>query len=491
MKIIGKLGLGLALGTLTAAGALLADTQAANAQAPPGFLQLPGTNTSLLVTGQVGTRFIYDSVITGYPGFTESEADALIPILIGVGPQTNGNGTNTHSVSSVHFSSTDANFGLITSTSTAWGPLETVAIFSTGYGNGYVTGPPGNTNFVNSVQTLLAFGTLGPLMVGLNTSLFGDDDANPTSDMMNEPLAVAGVLGELIPGIRYTWKLAGGFSIAGAVENGVSEGVSTWAVGNWDNALWPRSFLYPGGGGIWGPDQVWSTGSMNGEEQVPDFILKARLDQPWGHVALGFMVGEETASCQLNCNPGGVGGPNPTTLGNIPDSSRVDWGFNLTGHVNTWGKDKLMAGLYYGKGLGLMNGEYGAQAGMEVGVNPTDTAYTVTLPTNLGGYVAYKHFWTDQLRSSLAAGYSHLTNESGFYSEVGDHVLANEVINQDIYQDSHWSLVGNVIWSPVNNVDLGAQIIYYHVTTAEAGGLNDGNNNGHDIRIEAGGAIRF
>jgi hypothetical protein len=496
MKLFSNLSLGLALGTLTAAGALLAVAQPAAAQAPPGFLLLPGTNTSLLITGQVGTRVIYDSVQTGYPAYSESQADALVPIFIGVGHQALGNGPGAGGTNpgSIHFSSTDANIGFITSTQTGWGPLETVLILSSASDNALSYGPPGVTNFSNTINPLLGFATIGPLMIGLNTSLFGDDDANPTGDMMNEPLGVSGVIGGIQPSIRYTWKGAGGFSIAGSIENPVTTGISNAPVGNFDNMLWSRSFILPGGGGIFGPDWPYSTGTLNGVNKIPDFVLRARLDQPWGHIALAGMIHQLNSSCQLNCSPTanngqpGVPVPAPGSLPDLPNFHKTGWGVNLTGHLNTWGKDKLMGGVYVGQGVDHYIGEF-ATGGLMVGPNATDTGWVAAIPTSYGGYLAYKHFWTEQLRSTVAGGAAHVDPEFGVFNSATPYNAFNAgVVNEDVYQTDHWSISGNIIWSPVNNVDLGAQVIYYHVATA---GVPGENNQGHDLRVEAGGAIRF
>jgi hypothetical protein len=460
----------------------------------------------LLITGQVGTRLIYDSVQTGTPGFYELQADALVPIFIGVGPQTLSNNSST---GSIHLSSTDANIGFITSTQTSWGPLETVLILAATYNGDTAYAPPGLPNFTTGITPLLGFATLGPLMIGLNTSLFGDDDANPTSDMMNEPLGVAGVVGELIPSFRYTWKGPGGLSIAAAVENAVSEGVVSYpggnGFGNFDNVLFPGSAYQNSGNvhqsGIYGPDQVWSQGSLNGNEYIPNFVVKARLDQPWGHISLSGVLTEINSSCSINCDAASYGNTNviPASAGTMPYFNKTGWGINLTGHLNTWGKDKLMGGAFVGEGLGTYMGDYGAQGGMAIGQNPSTGAYIAALPTEWGFFAAYKHFWTEQLRSTVAGGFSHIENESSTYCGGQAIAVCNTppvnvsaaLVNALVAQDQHWSISANLIWSPVNNVDLGVQVIYYHVQTDQANFINSNNNEGHDLRVEAGGAIRF
>lgn len=530
MKLFRNLSLGIALGALTAAGALMGATQPAAAQAPPGFLQLPGTGTSLLITGQVGTRVIYDSAQTGFPGFYEQEADALIPVFIGTGrtaPLNNGASAN-----SVHFSSTDANIGFITATQTGWGELQTVLILASSYNGFTAYAPPSAENGVTNtgITPLLAFGTLGPIMVGVNTSLFGDDDANPTSDMMNEPFGVAGVVGEIIPGLRYTWKGPGGLSIAVAAEQSTNVAVShypnaacgappapcTDGFGNFDNVEFAG--YQSSTAGQYGPDPVLSGGSLDGNTYVPNFVARVRLDQPWGHIALSGIITEDNTSCNINCSYL-QDALIPSSAGTLPDFKKTGWGLNLTGHLNTFGKDKLMGGIFGGQGLGSYMGDYG-DAGMSIGqltpatLNGAGTAfatqatYEAKMPMEFGFYAAYKHFWTDQLRSTIAGGYSHVQNLAqvtcgnvAVATCDGETMVAPGVlvpndanaalINGSIAANEHWSLSGNLIWSPVNNVDLGAQVIYYHVEAPESDFINGFHPGGHDLRIEGGGTIRF
>jgi len=133
MKLLRNLSLGLAVGTLTAAGALLSAAQPAQAQAPPGFFQVPGTQTSILFTGSVGTTGILDFGYTGQPNYVGAEpvnSDALVPFLIPVKGEVGG--TVSKHGPSFHFSNTNASFGFITSTPTSYGPLVTTLIVGTG-----------------------------------------------------------------------------------------------------------------------------------------------------------------------------------------------------------------------------------------------------------------------------------------------------------------------------------------------------------------------
>ena len=125
MKLLRNLSLGTALGALTVAGGLLGAATTANAQgAPPGFFQIPGTTTALLITGQVGTRGVYDAndAAVDYPALMPISSDILIPLFIPSTGNVNQNGNNAKG--GFHFTAKDFSFGFITATPTAWGEME-------------------------------------------------------------------------------------------------------------------------------------------------------------------------------------------------------------------------------------------------------------------------------------------------------------------------------------------------------------------------------
>jgi hypothetical protein len=519
MKLFRTISLSAALGALMVAGGLLGGVGSANAQgAPPGFFQVPGTNTALLITGQVGVRMIYDNnSIQDSPAFPGVESDVLIPLFIpisnakcpSIGTCNGINGAGPNSAI-FHFSSQDYSLGFITSTPTPYGDLGTVLIFGAGNDVFQDFGPVGLA--FHATGLVVGFGTLGPFMAGMNASLFGDADASP--DTFQEPLALAGQVGGLNPSFRYTWKGPNGVTIAGSIEAPFTSNGATGAlVGNFENSLLGAN--YPAGAGF-GPDNVFSVGTLNGAPKVPDFVLKARWDQPWGHIAIAGILHQNTTNCTLNCNPlsnfQGVGGdPDGITApagsqaataaflygaqpaGDIPNLSRMGWGVNLTGHLNTWGKDAFKWGVFGGQGLGSYMGDYG-DTGIYAQVctfgspnlrGPTCATPVFTgaayIPSALGGYLSYQHFWTDQLRSTVGVGGSHVF--------IRNNMINNVFIENEQMDETHWSIVANLIWSPVPKVDLGLQYIYYHVLRSSAAFA--GSAVAIDNRLEAGALFHF
>ncbi len=499
MKLFRNLSLGAALGAFSLVGGLLGAASTANAQgAPPGFFQVPGTTTALLITGQVGTRLIWDvnQAAIDYPGFMPIGSDTLVPLFISsIG---NRSVLGNEQDGGAHFSSRDFSFGFITSTPTAYGDLTTTLIL--GAGSNLNDPGPLFDSFQN-VGVVVAFGTLGPFMAGMNGSLIGDSDASP--DTMGDALALAGQLGAIKPVVRYTWSGPNGLSVAGSLEQNNSVFTSNQAVGNFPNQLFPLN-LSPafGLGGQWSPDQVGTAGTLGGRQTWPDIIGKVRWDQPWGHIALAGMIHNLSTSCIVNCDPLTNGQPGTGTVtnpdfvgGNLPEFTKVGWAINLTGHFNTFGKDNLKYGLFFGQGIGDYMGDYGGNQGMQIGSGPacgggTLTAQTwcgIYLPFSIGGYGAYQHFWTEQLRTTVGVGYSHVDNSTKYLGGLPTGVLAASLLNNE----SHLSVVANLVWSPVPKVDLGIQYIWYRVTYQGAALGPPFGNWGTDNRVEGEAIFHF
>ncbi len=390
----------LALGSLTSAVALMAGLSAANAQTAPGggsfpgsFL-IPGTNTSLAVGGAAHLTIEEDLG----PKTTQVFEGAAIP-LGGPGiSKTNTGGFELHAKQS--------NFFFETRTPTGYGDLTTFVLFDA---FPTVVSPDRQAGITNDTTRLvLAYGTLGPWLAGQALSLFFDGDALPETV---DPTVTVGTNNgnfDRSPQIRYTYAAPGGVSLAVSVENPETAGVDN-AIGNFNNT-------------------ALNAQGTGGSDIVPDVIVRGRIDQAWGHLS--------AAGLYRNLDVISQGTPHLNANG---------YAGQLSGHLNTFGKDTLRAEIIGGNGIGNYLSDNSAFSGVQTNFG------TGLIRTQLawGGNVGYTHYWTGNLRSTLDAGYSHFSFDSGI-----DPAQAGNTEKQ------HWEGAGNLIWSPVPQVDVGLEYIY-------------------------------
>jgi Porin subfamily len=479
MKKVSKFNAGLALGSLTAVVALFAggpvataqtatgsgsnsqvsqaaapfntqvaqtapglDTSVAGQAAPgggsfPGSFLVPGTNTSIKIGGFAKLAIIDDlSATTSVSPDVVSSADIALR-----GAPTSSNRGN------FDFNPRQSSFFIDARTPTSYGELDTFIqadFFGQNVSNSF-----GASNSRNA-RLVLAYGTLGPLLGGQALSLWFDGDALGESV---DPTASVGTMNGLTnrqSQIRYTYVAGGGLSVAGSIEQPSVEGVDNNGLNTQINA-----------------SATPAPGTANTfSQKYPDFVVKGRWDQPWGHIALaGLLRDQEVQS---------VGVPN------YNDSP--GWGTYLSGHLNTFGKDTLRGGVMIGQALGHYISDMGASAGIETNTAAglaNDTA--VTKPIGYGANASYTHWWTDQLRSTVMGGYSHVN--------VNTTSIITLAAAQNGLDKTHIAQTVNLIWSPVPQVDLGIE--YTHYTRMVAGPFENTQSRGTMNRIEAETVFKF
>jgi len=268
---------------------------------------------------------------------------------------------------------------------------------------------------------------------------------------------------------------------------GNSYGLSARNIGMWNN-------FFVSGQTFLGPAPVWTSSSLAGGATMPDLVLRARLDQPWGHITLAGILHNNSSSCSENCggfDGGGLlGAATALPGGAVPNISALGGGINLSGHINTWGRDSLKAGFVWGQGLGSLMGEWGGNDGLIIGGTPAGWTGQSYLGEEWGVHVGYTHFWTDQLRSSVTLGYAAVTNNNpcgmGFcFPGTGGGPLANI-----FFDKNHFSLEGNLIWSPVPKVDLGVEYVYFQRNT-QASEIPGWGSKGRDNRLSVESVFHF
>jgi hypothetical protein len=477
MKKVSKFNAGLALGSLTAVVALFAGAPAASAQwatgsdadsqvsqaapnsslqvaqaapgsdssvaagqaAPgggsfPGSFLVPGTNTSLKIGGFAKLAILYDMSSGG----SSTGADVVAPVAIPLrGAATSGLHGN------FRFNPRQSSFFMDARTPTSYGELDTF-IQADFFGQNTV-------NVFNGANTqnarlVLAYGTLGPLLGGQALSLWFDGDALGESV---DPTASVGIMNGLTnrqPQVRYTYVAGGGLSAAASVEQPSVEGV--------DNEIGP----YNAGSTV--IEGVGSGTAAPFAQRYPDFVAKGRWDQAWGHISLAGVVRNQKV----------------VAVGLEPHDD-IGWGTFLSGHLNTFGKDTLRGGAMVGEALGHYLSDMGGTSNGLYTNQLTGGSHT---PTSYGANISYTHWWTDQLRSTVMGGYSHVN--------VDTSILTSVAI-QNATDKTHIGQTVNLIWSPVPQVDLGIE--YDHITRMTIAPTATVQSRGNLNRIEAETVFKF
>jgi hypothetical protein len=318
------------------------------------------------------------------------------PGLIPVGPSA-----GQHKTSQVTMHARQSRLWLGTTTPTSRGELRT-------YLEGDFFGADGNESSSNSHGFRLrqAYGSLGKLLAGQTWTNLFDERVYP------ETLDFGGPAGQIFvrqAQVRWTEPL----------------GVGDWSV----SAENPESVLAVPGS---------ATPFRSDADHAPDLTVRLRLRAGRGTYSLGAVARE-------------IGVDSPAA----PAASGAQWGGAVVlGAIQPIGsRDDLRMDLNFGNAIGRYQ-ELGFFPDGYVGADGT-----LRLARQASGYVAYRHFWSPSLRSTLELSAAGSTPPRG---------TANGVNVSDRSQHL------NLIWSPVAAVNLGAELIHGKRTVV---GGDDGSLN--------------
>jgi hypothetical protein len=192
-------------------------------------------------------------------------------------------------------------------------------------------------------------------------------------------------------------------------------------------------------------------------DKIPDFTTAVVYNAPWGHLNLHGVVRD------IYWHTVNAGDPEKGV-----SDSHVGWAVGFSGNWNVpIGKDSVAWEAAYGEGAGRYVNSDGP---------PTPDAFVLQDVDSLGGVgeggrslktipaylfsVNYTHFWTDTLRSNVAASYWHqdnkdaVTGAQGFFPGNCSSVAAANNLYSRTY-----TLHANLIWSPVPQTNFGVEYI--------------------------------
>lgn len=287
-------------------------------------------------------------------------------------------------------------FYIKTSTPSAYGDLKTHLEFD-------LFGSSGNESVSNShnLRVRHAYGSVGGLLAGQTWSNFMDVAALP------ETLDFGGPAGQIFvrqPQVRWT---------------------QPYSLGEWSVALGsPETVatLFSG------------TNQRADDDRVPDLTGRIGFKTAYGNFSLTALAR------QVRIQSGAV------------RDSKQGYGVGFHGVVPTVGKDTFNFGVNAGDGIGRYWGGL-------VSDGFIDASGRLDLADQYGGFASYRHFWSDQLRSTLVLGTLYASNPNFVVGSASNR-----------FQSAHL----NLIWSPVPNTSFGAEYIFgrREVVSGLSGTLN-------------------
>jgi len=391
----------------------------------------------------------------------------------------------------------ESKFGIETRTPTPFGEARTVFEFDWA---GSTSFAPGGTDPQSVSDNILprlryAYGTLGGLLAGQATSNFSDPDANA------ETLDFGGNVGEpghvRIPQVRYTMPAWWGASLSVSAE--VPETIIATPVGveASDGGVVPTLTTSctggapPGLAGSGGAASATSAGSVTcsttlltagstptdvAKTTAPDFTLAYYIPQPWGHLDLsavlrpGLDVDDGRFFARDYIGYGGHVGLDykPGWFGWVKDDFTVHFeGGDMIGPFVNSSTNFDLATNYGLPGtsasnIPATNGQVGTYGGFNGPTTAAAASQIIFKPTQeLGAEVGYQHWWLDNLRSNINAGFNaHYGIPIALVGQSQASAINKEIIT------SH----ANLIWNPVSSVDLGLEYVWGQRTVL---------NNGH------------
>jgi hypothetical protein len=361
--------------------------------ASKGSFKLPGSNTSVTLGGYVKLDAVFSNPSAG----VDAKGDlSLDPTTIAVGPNAANNERNQ-----VKFGARESRLFVKTNTPTSMGDLNTHVEFD-------FYGADGNESVSNSHGFRLrhAYGTLGNFLAGQTWTNFMNPAALP------ETVDFGGPVGQIFDRqaqIRWTQSF-------GALASG---GGGQWSVGL-EN---PETVVQIPGGASFRAD----------DDRFPDVAGQLTFNTPRAKISVHGLLRQIRVDSAAP--PAAV-------------DQKFGGALSVAGILPTIGKDDFRFTATAGNAIGRY-----ADGFFPDGVLGSDA--TIRLAKQWAWFGAYRHYWSDRLRSSLVLSSAGESNPAGSPANTNRSTRSAHV---------------NLIWSPVAGSDLGVEYIYADRGTED--GLN-------------------
>jgi DcaP outer membrane protein len=422
------------------------------------FLQgggaLPGSNYSSNSgqNGQAQTMPLTGGLVPGASGSTPTKFGFVAPSVNAAPSRNNG---------VLEFSPNQSRINIETRTPTSWGEARTFFEFDFAGCTSFscqTLGQGGGNSLVPRLR--YAYGTLGGFLAGQAISNFSDADADTESMEFGGSMGSTG--GQRIPQVRYTLPGPYGSAFSVSAENPFTTVITPGGVESSDFSLSGTGTSTAPAQGIVGTlcNGVACTGAGGAQanpavQKAPNLTVASYWSQPWGHVDVaGLLRFYEFAD------------------GHYINQKFTGYGGHIAGDVHpgwwSYNKDDFLWSFVAGNAIGNY-ASGGSNALFPIATNFTvPTACANATPTCTGGMAAsnvlfspvmaystnggYQHWWTPNLRSTVAAGIA----EQYVSSQLIGPTQA-EAVNRRI-----WTAFVNLVWNPVAFVTTGVQYMYGH-----------------------------
>ena len=440
---------------------------------PRSFL-IPGTDTSLRIGGFARADVIYwiqgaraGGALNGQGGQPNSNQDGMGGT--GLLPNIPLNNSIAHSRSSASdISARPSRLLFDARTPTAWGQVR--AYLEMDFGATLETTLSGTTTVVSGWVPRLrkAYGTIGGLLAGQDTGIFHDPDAD--AELLDFGGHASSSGRARVPQVKYTYAGPYGTVFNVGMENPDAEAVTTAGKLSFDNTAVASTSCSVTGNTTTALPATTACVPNNAflnplKTSWPELAATGRINQPWGHVQVGFVVRNNQLNDgqYLDTNRIGYAGTisgdahpfsgAPGTLG------KDDLGFAFAGGTNTGGQlaNGVGPASNFGRnlfvpGFGFVNPLTSAQ--WNTTNSATRKAYDGVVSTadsqSYDAKIWYQHWWTENLRSTLET--------SGIWNAINTNLTAGCTTCNKLLAVAH----ANLVWSPVAFVDLGIEYAWGH-----------------------------
>ena len=320
-------------------------------------------------------------------------------------------------------------------------------------------------------------GSDGELIFGVRQTRFGMDATVPTdigeinTKLEFELFGVGNDAGKITPRLRHAWATINEF--------GFGQTNSVFM----DGDVFPNSIDYWGPSGMiffrnvqarWTPvstdtqriafalespsagidsgkvPDVSPNLDVRSKEELPDLTAHWRIQQDWGHFQAAAIL-RQVAFEALD-----------DVSGELFSGEELGYGVNLSGALNTLGRDRLLWQLAMGEGIG----NYLNDGGIDLA--PEENLRATTVPM-VSWLLFYDRWWSDDWSSSIGWSQVRMDNTGGQRDQ------ASETLD--------YGLV-NVLHYPADNITMGAELLHGIL------GLNDGAE-GTDTRVQFSLKFKF